>query len=206
LIREFERVTGQKIEIAQVPTIADLRARRLELTRASFREALLGGDLDGFRVVVETLAEEFDPFDIAVAGVKLVHQSSGGDAEPSEEIPVVAPPSPERARARHDRERPKRGDKPPRQPSTAPRRPALGMVRLYIGAGRNAGVRPADLVGAIAGETGISGRSIGAINISERFSLVEVPSDAVADVIQALRSTRIKGKKVLVRPDRQEGR
>src|SRR5690606_35363795 len=76
LIREFERVTGQKIEIAQVPTIADLRARRLELTRASFREALLAGELDGFWVVVETLAEEFDPFDIAVAGVKLVHQAS----------------------------------------------------------------------------------------------------------------------------------
>jgi ATP-dependent RNA helicase DeaD len=193
LIREFERITRNKIQIGQVPTIADLRARRLELTRASFREALLAGGLDEFRVVVETLASEFDAFDIAVAGVKLVHQASGGDPEP-EPIPPV-----------HlvERERPARPS-PHRGPKQAPRRGLAGMVRLYIGLGRQAGVRPADLVGAIAGESGISGRSIGAIEISDRFSVVEVPSAAVDAVIQALRSARIKGKKATVRRDRQQ--
>lgn len=192
LLRDFERATQHKIEVAKVPTIADLRARRLELTRASFRETLLAGDLDGFRVVVETLAEEFDLFDIAVAGVKLVHQASGAEAEPAEEIPP--PPPVERPRPA----KPRRPSKP------APRRPVAGMVRLYIGLGRHAGVRPADLVGAIAGETGLSGRSIGAIEITDRFSLVEVPAESARAVVQALRATRIKGKKVLVRRDRQQ--
>ena len=52
LLRSIERVTKQKIEVATVPTVADLRARRLELTRASLRERLVAGDLDDVRVVV----------------------------------------------------------------------------------------------------------------------------------------------------------
>ncbi len=190
LLRDFERVTHQKIDIAQVPTIADLRARRLELTRASLRETLLAGELDGYRVVVESLSEEFDVFDIAAAGVKLAHQASGGDTEPTEEIPQ--PQVKERERSKK-----KRFDK------EAPRRPVSGMVRLYIGLGRQAGVRPADFVGAIAGETGISGRSIGAIEISDRFSLVEVNGADAKTVIHALKNTRIKGQKAVVRRDRQ---
>lgn len=79
------------------------------------------------------------------------------------------------------------------------------MVRLYIGAGRSAGVRPQDLVGAIAGEAGISGRDVGAIDIADRFSLVEVPESVVGAVIRALRASTIKGKKVTVRRDNQEG-
>jgi ATP-dependent RNA helicase DeaD len=63
-------------------------------------------------------------------------------------------------------------------------------------------VRPADLVGAIANETRLSGRQVGAIEITDRFSLVEVPDDAVAEVMAALRATRVKGKKVKVRRDR----
>ena len=57
------------------------------------------------------------------------------------------------------------------------------MTRLFVGAGRGAGIRPQDLVGAIAGETGLSGRDIGAIEIADRFSLVEVPEAAADEVI-----------------------
>ncbi|MDQ3696802.1 MAG: DbpA RNA binding domain-containing protein, partial [Gemmatimonadota bacterium] len=74
---------------------------------------------------------------------------------------------------------------------------------LYIGAGRKAGVRPGDLVGAIANEAGIDARAIGAIEIADRFSLVEVPDELADDVIGALRGTTIKGKRVLVRRDRE---
>jgi ATP-dependent RNA helicase DeaD len=196
LLREFERITHQKIEIAQVPTVADLRARRLELTRASFRETLLAGNLDEYRVVVATLADEFDPFEIAVAGVKLVHQANGGDVEPQEHIPPVR---------LVERERPA-GPRAPqhRGAKKGARRSPADMVRLWVGLGRQPGIRPADLVGAIAGESGISGRSIGAIEITDRFSVVEVPGEAVDAVIQALRATYIKGKKAVVRRDRQQ--
>ena len=61
LLKNIERVTGQQIAVEKVPTVADLRARRLELTRAALREsARCDGDLDRFRVVVETLTDEFD--------------------------------------------------------------------------------------------------------------------------------------------------
>ena len=56
LLRSIERLTKQKIDIATLPTVADLRAKRLELTRASIRERLVAGDFDDVRVVVESLA------------------------------------------------------------------------------------------------------------------------------------------------------
>ena len=52
-----------------VPTVADLQARRLDLVRDSIRETLIGGELDRFRPVVESLADEFDPVEIAMAAV-----------------------------------------------------------------------------------------------------------------------------------------
>ena len=76
------------------------------------------------------------------------------------------------------------------------------MVRLFIGAGRASGVRPRDLVGAIAGESGVDGRAIGSIEVSDRFSIVEVPDENAQEVIAALRATTIKGKKATVRKDR----
>ena len=76
------------------------------------------------------------------------------------------------------------------------------MARLYIGAGRLAKVRPADLVGAIANEVGIDASAIGAIQIADRFSIVEVPDEIADDIIAALRETTIKGRQVLVRRDR----
>jgi hypothetical protein len=75
------------------------------------------------------------------------------------------------------------------------------MVRIFVGAGRGAGLRPADLVGAIANEANVSSREIGAIEIEDRFSLVEV-SDAIAeDAVRALRSTSLRGQRVTVRRD-----
>jgi len=74
-----------------------------------------------------------------------------------------------------------------------------------VGAGRKLGVRPGDLVGAIANEAGIHSREIGAIDIADRFSIVEVPAEAADSIIAALRGTTLRGKKVLVRRDRNIG-
>ena len=70
--------------------------------------------------------------------------------------------------------------------------------------GRSAGIRPQDLVGAITGESSVSGRDIGAIEISDRFSLVELPLAAADEVIAALRGTLIKGRKATVRRERHD--
>ena len=185
LLRSIEAMTKQKIEVATVPTVADLRARRLELTSAALRERLLAGELDDVRVVVESLAEEFGIVDVAAAAVKLAHQAAGGDGE-EKELPAIPPP----------------------RPSSGPRKRSTGgppVARLFIGAGRRAGVRPADLVGAITNEAGIASRDLGAIEIADGFSLVDVPEAMADEVVNAMRKATLRGHKVQVRRDRDDG-
>src|SRR5436190_10060687 len=73
-LRNIQKLTKHKIEIAKVPTVADLRSRRLELTRAALREAILADDSEHYRVVVDALSGEFDTVQIAMAAVKCYHQ------------------------------------------------------------------------------------------------------------------------------------
>ena len=207
LLRNIEHQTKQKIEIAAVPTVADLRARRLELTRASIRETVLAGDLDHYRVVVDSLAQEFDIMDVAAAAVKQADAKESGSDD--EEIPTVAlrPEStarPGRDRGPLSRASGDRGEKP-RRGKREPITPDWNVARLYVGAGRNAKVRPADLVGAIVNEAGVDPRAIGAIQITDRFSLVEVPEEIADEIIGTLRASTIKGKRVPVRRDREQG-
>jgi ATP-dependent RNA helicase DeaD len=148
---------------------------------------------------VETLTDEFDVMEVAAAAVKLAHEAStgGGGADDDADIPQVAA-RPEDSGSRHSG--------PPREGgSTGPARKGRVLegptTKLFIGLGRAAGVRPQDLVGAITGESSLSGRQIGGIEITERFALVEVPSAAADEVVKALRATMIKGRKATVRLD-----
>lgn len=93
------------------------------------------------------------------------------------------------------------GDRPPTEVveiSQAADGVEPGMVRLFLNVGRAGGVRPGDIVGAIANEAGIPGRAIGAIDIYDREAFVEVPAADRERVIQALQRTTIKGQRVLV--------
>src|SRR5512141_345961 len=195
-LKNIERLTKQKIDIASVPTVADLRAKRLELTRASLREALLEGGLEHYRVVVESLAEEHDPMDVAAAAVRLIERASGAQGEDEPEIPAVAAPPPPRRAA------PAAGTGPARYKFGG--RDAGSSARIFVGAGRAAGMRPADLVGAIANEAKANPRDIGAIQIADLFSLVEVPEAIAESVIKALRAATLRGQKVIVRRDREK--
>jgi ATP-dependent RNA helicase DeaD len=195
LLRSIEAATKQKIDVATVPSVADLRARRLDLTRATLRERLVLNDFDDVRVVVESLAEEFDVLQIAAAAVKLAHVALTGDSEDEPEVPS---PSRERERRPDDAGRPRGG----RREGPGPRSRSTGHVRIFIGAGRKARIRPADLVGAIANETGINSRDLGQIEIADSFSLVEVPAEMADHVIKVMKRASIRGNKVEVRRDR----
>jgi ATP-dependent RNA helicase DeaD len=209
LIRNIEQLTKQRIVVEKLPTIVDLRTRRLELTRAALREALVAGNFDGFRVVVEALAEEFDVVDVATAAVKLAHEATvaGGNEE---EIPIASVPRErererERPRDRNGKSKREEREGRPRRGARRDRRTAdEDVTRLYIALGRRAGIRPAELVGAIANEAGIDARAVGSIEIADRFSIVEVPDDSADDIIGALRSTTIRGRRVMVRRDRED--
>jgi ATP-dependent RNA helicase DeaD len=200
MLKTIERVTKQRIPIETLPTVADLHARRLDLTRAALQETLMGDDLERFRVVVETLTDEFDVMEVALAAVKLAHGAGGPEAD-DDEIPQPVPGTgagsvrPGRAR----REPAGRADRRDRAVAGA-------MTRIFVGLGRKAGIRPQDLVGAIAGESRLSGRDVGAIEIADNFSLVEVPRSVVDEVISALRASTIKGKRATVRRERDRTR
>lgn len=75
-------------------------------------------------------------------------------------------------------------------------------MTLWVSAGTDAGIRPGDLVGAIANEAGLHSKQIGPIVINEAFSLVGVPSVAVEAVIDALHSSKLRGRKVKVRREK----
>jgi ATP-dependent RNA helicase DeaD len=235
MLKAIERITRQPIAIEKVPTVADLRARRLEATRNSLAEILGDGAeaLDSYRVVVESLGEDFELMEVALAAVKLAHESGVTEADETHIPDAVPAPSREQGRGpgrpgrpggtgerrspggyRGERPsaRPERpsapgagahdGGRPPRRGSKESVGPGPGMTRLFIGAGRERGIRPQDLVGAIANEAGLNGRQIGAIEIADRFSLVEVPEASADAVVSALRGRTIKGKKTTVRRER----
>ncbi|HET9453760.1 MAG TPA: DEAD/DEAH box helicase [Gemmatimonadaceae bacterium] len=203
-LRNIEQLTKQKIQVDQVPTIVDLRARKLELTRAAIEQALVEGALDEYRVVVEILGAEHDVVDIATAAIKLAHEARVGSA-PKEEIPATPPPRERPARPER-KERTREPAKGKRATGASDRKPRhrkdREFTRLFIGMGASSGIRPADIVGAIANEAGVNPRGIGAINIADGYSIVEVPGDEAFGIVNALRATKIRGRKVTVREEK----
>jgi ATP-dependent RNA helicase DeaD len=197
MLKAIERATGRPIAIEKVPTVADLRARRLELTRATLRQIVLEDDLDAFRAVVEPLGNEYGIYEVALAAVKLAMDASGTSRDHEDDLPEIdLALLDDRAGRRKVAGRDQRRGGPA----------AKGTTRLFVGTGRSSGVRPQDLVGVIARRSSLSGRDIGAIEIADRFSLVEVPETAADDVVAALRQVSIKGRKTTVRRERYEGR
>jgi ATP-dependent RNA helicase DeaD len=207
-LRAVERLTGRPIEIAPVPTAADLRAARLDRTRAALEEGLHAVTSaqdapepaqtadDGVRAMIEGLAAEFDPVDVAAAAVRLMTVAAGSPAD-DEDIPVVSAPR-TRAGVREPR-----GESRGRGGAAGSRPPKAGTTRLFVNAGRASGVRPQDIVGALANESNLSGRDIGAIQIHERHALVEIPEHVADDVLRSLRgATTLKGRRANVRRDR----
>ena len=198
MLHTIERLTGQQIPLVALPSVADLRALRLEATRGALREVLLRGDTARYGPLVASLADEFDLEQVAAAAVALAHEAGG---PPPDEREIVQPSpraasGPSAARITGARREPVSGARPP---SGGARRASGQTTKLFVGSGRESGIRPQDLVGAVTGESSLSGRDIGAIEIFQRFSLVEVPESAADEVVAALRATLIKGRKATVR-------
>jgi ATP-dependent RNA helicase DeaD len=262
LLRDIERTIRQPLQVAGLPTVADVREHRLDMLKGQLREALVAGGTDRYRGVVEALSDEFDLVDIALAAISQADAEARGAEDTTELAPATLPSfeKPQRP-VRGAGTRPRYGERTaaftprphgarpapgeavrpldprggPRNPGPGPaggpmpagprkgyrasgwrdvegravmRPPAAGaggpggVVRLFVGAGRAAGMRPGDLVGAITNEAGLRGGDIGAIQIADGFSLVEVPEAAAEHVIGALRAATIRGVKVTVRRER----
>jgi ATP-dependent RNA helicase DeaD len=114
LLKAIEKVVQQRIEPARIPSVADVKARRIAELTIALRETLAGNAFDVYRVAVQPLAEEYDALDIAAAAAKLAADAIHGD-EPDDmrDIPVTrAAP-----RQREGRTETKRGDgtRPPKR-------------------------------------------------------------------------------------------
>ena len=168
-LQYVERLTKQKIEIGKLPTEADLRKRRLESAKETLRTRIAAGGLDEMRELVESMAQEFDIIDVAAAAVAIANE--GAEKAAVAEVDAEEPVG-ERGSGR------------------------LTLLRLSVG--KEESIRPADLVGAIAGEAGVPSRVIGAIKIHDDYSLVEVPEELTDRIIEALRTTKIRGHRVTV--------
>lgn len=212
-IKAVQRLTGITVSVEDLPTVAALRKKRLDQTEAALLEALGSPEADsgksvaertaeraGFRAVVDSLAETFEPAEIAAAALKLAHEAAG---QPVDEREIPAITSRKNGKGPNGpRPNGKSGSGHTGKPRPRARGSSGQHTRLYFSVGRNASVAPKDLVGAIANEGGLSGRQIGAIDIKENFSLVEVPAASADGVIKAMRSSRIKGRKATIRRER----
>ncbi|UJS19074.1 MAG: DbpA RNA binding domain-containing protein [Candidatus Jettenia sp.] len=78
------------------------------------------------------------------------------------------------------------------------------MVRLFINAGSKQKVQVKDIVGSIAGETGLSGKMIGAVDIFDNYTFVEVPKEYAEDIQDVMKDIKIKGKKIIIEPASQK--
>ena len=181
LLHYIERITGAPIQRVRLPTIADVMARRRESFKETLRETIAGDGLEPYLIMAEELGEEYSPTDLAAAAFKLLLGESPAETEDK--------------LAEQEREEDER-DGRARRRSRRDFGPERGMARLYIDVGRDDGVRPADIVGAIANEAGIPGRAIGVIELFEHFSFVEVPSNQSERVLRALKRTTIRGRKI----------
>jgi ATP-dependent RNA helicase DeaD len=211
----------------QLPTVSDLKAKRLETTRAALKERIEAGGLDEEKKFITSLGHDFNIAEIAAAALAIAF-ASDPDVPEIEEIPVEPARSYGSAKpyGKKPYDNSKTYEKKPYDKSYEPKphaaKPYKGKAPraeshgdasahdnvdlsktavLRIGVGKRAGVRPGDLVGAIAGEAGIPSRLIGAIKVEHDHSLVQVPAELAEKIAGALKKTTIRGKRVEVRTD-----
>lgn len=206
-LKFIQRITKQKIENSRVPSSADLRARWLDLTEEAVRDSAASPSEDSvYKAVLDNLSIDLDSDQIALAAIQIAHDALSPEIK-GEDIPDLSeqwdePRREGKGKQRHDRGK-SRKDQSANSKRNRKGKDPRKVQRLFVSAGRNTGLRPQDLVGAIANETGLSGAEIGAIRISDRHATVEVPSQDAQRVIAALNKTRLKGNRVKVRVDRK---
>ena len=198
-LRDIIRHTKARIQQERLPSLRDVANIRTSRLLDEVRATLAAGALESCMQMVEDfLGEQFaddviTSRDVAAALLKLLMQRDFGDAT---NVPDVDPLA--EAPRRPGRDGFRQGDRD----GGRQRRNDAPMTRLHINVGHAHKVSPGEMVGAITGECGIAGRSIGAISIQKHFSLVEVQSDLADDVLAVLnRGVFIAGTRIAAKQD-----
>ena len=204
LLRSIEHATRQPIERMDLPTVEAVNDVRIGRFKQQIQDALAAGGLDPFQRVIEDFEREHNvpAIEIAAALAKLARGDTPFLLEP--------PPRPERPERLERNDRPARdrfdpGDRPVRErpPTSGP----AGLFRVEVGHAH--GIRPGNLVGAIANESGLSARDIGRIDIRDDFSLIELPADLQPELLKHLATVWVGGQQLRISradPDRRDDR
>jgi ATP-dependent RNA helicase DeaD len=204
-IKEIERYTKTKIVSMQIPSMKDVEEIRTNTLVTEIKEVIDNEkDLKKYSNIIERLVnEDYTSLEIASGLLKMVMGNE------KEEIPVIED--------NYGREQYRGGDREDRYGGRDKGKKSFKddkfggrdkgkkssfrgtdeeMVRLFINVGKNQRVKPNDIVGAIAGETGIPGKSIGEIAIFDKYSFVEVPKKLSEKVVKIMDKNTIKGKTI----------
>jgi ATP-dependent RNA helicase DeaD len=194
LLAARARLSPELLPQASVPDELDAVA----LYRQRLREAVRSADVVPELLVLEPLLEEFGAMRVAAALSERLrlHDEEAGIVLSWPDVEAASLPG---SRPAPSRRREKTGGEESRP---APRGARPAWSRLFIGIGRRDEVRPSDLVGALTGEAGIAGGQIGKIEIRGSFSVAEIDSQAVDQVIRRMQGVTIRGQPVSVRLDR----
>jgi ATP-dependent RNA helicase DeaD len=206
MLVEIERATRHRVEPMQLPSREDVVYRRSAQFKDSITEALSSQDLSFFEQIVSSYAAEHgrEPTAIAAALAYLAQK----------ERPLVPPVTEsrreqftERPSLRNDRRGHDRDSGPPREVGPRhERRPRAERddthhVRYRIEVGREHGVQPGNIVGAIANEAGIDAAHIGRIEIFDHHSIVGLPDGMPRDIYQRLRKAWVCGQQLSISVD-----
>lgn len=150
---------------------------------------------------------DMDPAELAAAALKSLHEARRGDHAAEDKLQVPkwedrgGPAHPRAESAPRGKERPDRATGWKKKTPMRGDRGTPEFVRIFVGGGKRMGMRPADLVGAIANEADVNPRALGGIEIEELASFVEVPAQEADHIIQVLRKSTLRGRKVKVNRD-----
>ena len=203
-LRDIQRYCKTRIIPQAIPSLDDITEIKAEKIMDQVKETINNVDLTKMIQVIEQklVEEDYTAMDVAAALLKI---AMGEENEDIAESGHLAPSLDEldrygrdnrsrggRNNGRRDGGRGSRGGRDERNGN--------GMARLFINIGKNQNVRPGDILGAIAGESGMEGKLVGAIDMFDSYTFVEVPREYASEVIEAMKHAKIKGKNVNVEP------
>jgi len=212
MLRDIERATRQQIEEIQLPTAKDVNERRKTRFQQRVVEAINPEKNKLFRDILESvqLENELDPLDLAAAVAALMQGEKPLFIDENER-PRREAREPREPRERRDRgDRPERGER--RDRKTAPDakarplkgKPDVEMQRYWVGVGYEHGLKPGNLVGAVANEADLDSSFIGHIEIFDGYSVVDLPGGMPNETMNVLKKARVCGQSLNIRPYRAD--
>ncbi len=184
-LRQIEDLTHQRLQRAEIPSEADILSLREAILVDKMQIWLQRGRCRQEREIIEGLIEAGnDPVDIAAAALKIARAD-----EKQRPIPPISAVI-ENKPSRMDRGKGRRGRHEHSRPWSSNSHEA-GMVRLRLGVGKKQGIRPSDVVGAIASHANIPGYVIGKIHIQEQRTMVDVPEELVNQILGKAQTVHI---------------